>query len=428
MDKDQRRFSRRMYLGSIASCTAALTAGCLGSNGLSGDGISSSDIPDFSVNDEAQPTPILLAAKILDDEDDLVVFDDFTAEIAIGNIGGSTIGTQEIEIGTTIVDDSGILDSSGVNEPDSVSVAVTDIDSGDWETIEVDLRTNAQGLWTIGSDIQTHPEYDFEIDISSRVLKTGESYDSDVGDYSITALEPVFEPGLHYDAERGGIGLFNQDTTGLVGGGNDSIVIMHRIEVEATNEDRSIAFNTMRGDNNFRDADVIGTPTDRISSDDLYGRSGLSSIRTGDESVHILNNAIEGGDSVEMFALQEVGRDEISDAKISLSLWGDTEDITIDTVEEDPDLPEFELEDISVNTDNEDGDPVAEVTVTNTGQNEGTFRGIVEFYHGLDVDWVYVAEGLEANIESGEQATVTTPLNRGDDRFRVQPFGEEFEI
>lgn len=92
--------------------------------------------------------------------------------------------------------------------------------------------------------------------------------------------------------------------------------------------------------------------------------------------------------------------EETQEATIDICLWGGTRDIRLDTIQDSPQLPAFELVDVTVGT-NGDGPAVMEVTVENVGESAGTFRGAGQFYYArfTAANWVYLNDSIELALD-----------------------------
>lgn len=383
-------------------------------------GLTDADVPEFAVDESAQPTPMVLAAAL---PDDVRFLDEFTVELAVANVGGATIGDQSVTVQATFAEDRAY--GRGVSEPDPVAVDLPEIDSGEWEVVEADLRATAGGDWTLATDVDEHPAFDPSFTVAPRRLDAGGSVASGPGHFEITALEPRFERALHYETTEGGVGLFEEDATGLLAPADGRVLVVHRFRVENTSDERSLGFGQVYSDNRFTEAEITGTPTGVVTDDDL--RDDVQTLVL-DEATAFDDNEVPPGEVAELFAVQEVPESDVADASVTLSFWGDTEDVVFDAVDAVSALPAFELIDASL-TAGED-DPVIEATVENVGGASGTFRGVGQFHHSRPTapDWVYLPEGMAAALAPGERATVSTVASRGDERYRVAPFGAELSL
>lgn len=384
------------------------------------EGLTDADVPEFTVDESAQPTPMVLAAVL---PDDVRFLDEFTVELAVANVGGAAIGDRSVTVEATFAEDRSY--GSDVSEPDPVAVDLPEIGSGEWAVVEADLRATAGGDWTLTADVDEHPEFDPSFAVAARRLDAGDSVASGPGHFEITALEPRFERALHYETEEGGVGLFTDDATGLLAAGDGHALVVHRFRVENTSDERSLGFGAVYSDNRFTEAEVTGTPTGVVTDDDL--RDDVQTLVV-DGATAFDDNEVAPGETAELFAVQEVPETDVADASVTLSLWGDTEDVVFDAVDGSPPLPAFELVDASL-TAGED-DPVIEVTVENVGEAAGTFRGVGQFYHSRPTapDWAYLPEGMAATVDPGERVTVSTVASRGEERYRIAPFGAELSL
>lgn len=437
------QLSRRKALTTVVSGAIAATAGCAGSdddptddttspenqsnnsNTATPTGITEDDIPDFAVDDTAQPTPLLLAGKVVDSPNPIRFLDHFTVELAVGNAGGATLSDQSTEVATQFPANDDRYGRT-VTEPEPVTVSLPEIESGDWDTVEAELRVTAGGSWTISSNMNKHPAFDQQLEVQPQRLAAGDSVASDNGHFEITALEPGFERALQYETEEGGIGLFNEDATGLFSASEGSILVLHRFQVENTSSERSLGFGQVYSDNRFTNAEITGQPTEIATSDAI--RDDLTTLLVDDYGTVFQNNNIPPSEKRDLLVVQEVSEENLTDASITLSLWSDTREVVFDTVAEPPALPRFDLIDASISAESDD--PVIEATVENVGDSVGTFHGAGQFYESRPTasDWVFLPEGMEATVEPGEQVTVSTVASRGDDRFRILPFETELTL
>ncbi|WP_311170559.1 hypothetical protein [Halobellus ordinarius] len=433
--------TRRSYLAGIAA-GIGLVSGCLsGADGTGGagdedassepshdgedaSGLSADDVPEFGVDESAQPTPMLLAAAIPDAEP-LAFLDTFTVELAVGNVGGATITGQTTTVAASVQSDSADSLHDSVSEPDPVAVELPDIAVGEWERVEVELRVNAGTTWTITADAREHPAFDPSFEVNPRRLAAGDTVVSDVGGFEITALESRFERALHYRTEEGGVGLLPEDATGLLSASDGHVLALHRFRV-TNKSDRSLGFGQVIADNAFADAGIRTDPGATVTADAM--RDSLETLVL-DGGVPFGDNKIAAGESADLVAIQELRETEIPDSTLTLSLWGETEDVRFEAVDDTPPLPDFELVDATISA-RDGADPTIEVTVENVGDAPGTFRGGLQFYETRPTasDWVYLPEGIAVTIDPGERVTESVPATRGDERFRVTPFERKLSV
>lgn len=418
---------------SRRTCLAAagtLLAGCVsGDGGRAGDrengegapsdGIGGGDLPEYSVDEDAQPTPMVLDAVTL--TDDIEFLDGFPVELAIANIGGVDLTAQSIEVGLEYADRSGMV--GGTSEPGPVSVDLPEIESGDWKTVEANLRVNIEGPWRLVTDARTHPSFGHTVDVDPQRLSPGDSLASDVGDFEITALEPTWEGALHYETEEGGVGLFEEEATGLVAAEEGDIFHIHRFAVANTSEDRSIGFGTVPVDNQFGRATISTSPGEPLSGDDMRDTLDALVVPSGDEAFG--DNTIDPGETRELVAVHSVPVGAPAEASLTLSLGGDGDDVVFESTDEPPALPEFELVEATL-VDDGGPDPVIEMVVENTGGGTGTFRGAAQFHASRPTasDWAFLPEGVETDLNPGERDALRIAASRGEDEFRVLPFGK----
>ncbi|RQH00086.1 hypothetical protein [Natrarchaeobius oligotrophus] len=426
--RDDRLTTRRRCLTSIAA-GATLLAGCLSADGddsASPDGVSDGDLPEFSVDEDAQPTPMVLDAATLVDPGSIEFLDEFAVELAIANVGGAAITDLSMTVGLEYVDGSDNPLMETLNEPDPVEVTLPEIDSGDWETVEAAVRVNAEGDWELATDAREHPEFHHEVEVGPARLAPGESVASDVGGFEFTSLEPRYDRSLHYDTEEGGVGLFNQEATGVLAGDSTEVLLIHRFAVENTNDDRSVGFGSVVADNQFANAVVEATPGDVVTSDDM--RDDLDTLAVTDADEPFGNNVVDPGETAEIAVVQLVDESSLAEASLTFSFTGDGDDIVFETGDDVPSIPSFELVDASIENAS-DEEPTIELTVENDGDAAGTFRGGAQFHASRPTasDWVYLSEGVEATLDVGERETLEVEATRGDDRFRVLPFETELE-
>lgn len=431
--------TRRSYLAGVVVGAGAL-AGCLSggtetSGGASGGddgrgersaGVAADDVPEFSVDEDAQPTPLLLDAAIVENGESLEFLDSFAAELAVGNAGGAAITDQELEVATKFAAD-GDGPGESVNEPAPVAAELPEIEPGEWESVEVELRVNAGGTWTIETDAREHPAFDPRLEAGPKRLGRGDAVASAAGQFEITALEPRFERALHYETEEGGVGMFTEEATGLRSAGDGRVLVLHRFRVENASDERSLGFGQVLADNRFANAALSGDPAGVVTGDRM--RDDLDALVLEGDDVPFGDSVIEPGQTATFAAIQAVDEDDLPAATVTLSLWGGTEDVLFDAVEEAPPLPDFELVDATI-AERAGADPTIEVTVENAGDAAGTFRGGAQFYETRPTasDWVYLPDGIEVALDPGERATASVVASRGDERFRVLPFESEITL
>ncbi len=419
-DLTEAQSTRRSVLTGIVAGTALL-AGCIGSDSSTDSGMAAGDLPEYTVDEDAQPTPMVLDAETLVDTADINFLDEFSVEIAVANVGGAAITNRTIEVGLEYVYESTSRINQTLNEPSPVEVTLPEIEPGEWDTVEASVRVNAEGDWTLSSDVRHHPEFTFELAAGSTRLAPGDAVASEVGGFEITTLEPRFERALHYDTEEGGVGLFNQEATGLLAATDDEVLLVHRFAVENTNQSRSIGFGTVLVDNQFGKASIEGRAGSVITSDDM--RDDLATLVLPGADEPFGNNAIEPGETKELAVIQRVEESDLSDASLAFSLTGHGDDIVFETEGTSPSLPAFDIVDESID-DDAGSDPVITMTVENSGEAAGTFRGAAQFQKSRPTasDWVFLPDGVEATLDVGERATLEIPASRGDEVFRVLPF------
>lgn len=424
--------TRRRWLSGLAAGAATL-AGCASNSANDSQANTSPktstariSVPEFTVDDDAQPTPMVLDAVTLADTDSITFLDEFTVRIAVANVGGAALTSQSVKFALEYLDGTGSQYQQTVNAPDAVSVDLPDLDSGEWDTVEVQLRVNAGGSWKLTTDARTHPSFDHQINSEPKRLAPRESITSDVGRFKITALEPRYEQALHYVTEEGGVGLFNEKATGLVSTKDSEVLVIHRFRIENTSEDQSVGFGTVLVDNQFTDATVTSTPGAALSRDDM--RDSLNTLVLSEGTAAFGNNKIEPGETKDLAAIQSVPVEEVSNASLTLSLWGDSSDIVFESPTAVPALPQFELVDATI-SDGDGENPVIEMTVENTGDGSGTFRGAGQFYETRPTasNWVYLPEGVEAPLKSGARETLRITASRGNEKYRVLPFEQELQ-
>ncbi len=432
-DADSADTTRRSYMAGAAAgfglFAGCLTAGGGSENGKSTEhsGVSTENMPEFTVDESAQPTPVVLEAALSDGPDPIEFLDTFVVELAVGNAGGSAITSQSVEVGLAYLDGSDNPFVDTVNEPEAVSVELPSIEPGEWERIDAELRVNAGGMWSVTTDAREHPGFEHQIAVEPTRLRPGDAVATDVGHYEVTALEPAFERTLQYTTEEGGVGLSPREATGLLSAAEGHVLVVHRFSVRNTSSERSVGFGQVVADNHFPNATVLGEPVELIRGDDIS--DSLDTLVLEGEAFAFGNNTIEPDETVALVAIQEVSEEAITEASVTLSIWGGTEDVLFDSVTDAPQLPEFELVEATV-SDRERDTPALEVTVENVGEGSGTFRGAGQFHSSRPTasDWVYLPEGIELTLEPGEQATGSIPASRGDSLYRVLPFEAEIQL
>ncbi|WP_218055089.1 hypothetical protein, partial [Haloparvum sedimenti] len=262
-------------VGLLAGCTSTGTDGPGGAAETEA-GVRESELPEFSVDEDAQPRPMVLDAAVMGDPESIAFLDEFPVEIAVANVGGAAISDLSIEVGVERVREEDGLTRATVSEPDPVSVGVSDVESGDWTVVEADLRVNTAGEWRVATDAREHPEFERRIDVAPRRLAPGEAVASEVGGFEIAAREPSVERALHYETEEGGIGMFSEDATGLLSAEEGNALLVHRFAVTNTNAERSVGFGSVLADNHFVNARLGGEPADPVDGEVL--RDGLSAL------------------------------------------------------------------------------------------------------------------------------------------------------
>lgn len=424
--------SRRQWI-STAVGSLGLLSGCLSGDSLGGSlsgapaGVPREEIPDFSVDDEAQPTPLVLASALLDAPEEIHFRDPITVQLVVGNSGGSAITAQSIDVGLSYADENSNSFIQRVRSPPPKSVSLPEIPSGEYARVEVELRANAGGPWEIDPDAELHPSYSHQFDVAAKSLSVGDSVSTEIGSFEVTALEPIFERALHYQTEEGGVGLFNEPATGLLSAAPEKVLVLHRFEITNMNQSQSLGFSGGIGDTSFTNATATASTGSVIGSGAI--RDSISSLQLGDAGQPFSSTTIAGGESSTAVVIQEVSIEEIQEATIDISLWGGTRDIRLDTIQDSPQLPAFELVDVTVGT-NGDGPAVMEVTVENVGESAGTFRGAGQFYYErfTATNWVYLNDSIELALDPGQQATGSIRADRGSSSYRILPFEEEIEI
>lgn len=425
--------SRRSCLAGLAAGVALLagcTSGEVEENGDATDtetGVRGSDLPEFSVDEDAQPTPMVLDAAVMSDADSIAFLDEFSVEVAVANVGGAAISNLSIEVGVERVREENGLTRATVSEPSPATVTVSDVESGDWTVVEAELRVNTAGEWRVGTDAREHPEFERRIDVAPHRLSPGESVVSEVGGFEIMARDPTVEHALHYETEEGGVGLFSEEATGLRAADDGHALLVHRFAVTNTNAERSVGFGNVLADNHFASARAGGEPVTPIDGEEMS--DDLATLVVPGDAVPFADNAIEPGETAEFAAVQELPVGELAGGTASLSLDGETGDVVFESLAEAPALPAFELVDAHLDAAADGSDPVVEVTVENAGEAAGTFRGAAQFHASRPTasDWPFLPEGISLTLEPGERGTGRIPASRGDDRYRVQPFDREVE-
>lgn len=423
--------TRRSCLAGVAA-GFGLLAGCTSVNSITNatepeTRIRESQLPEFSVDEDAQPRPMVLDAAVVGDPESIAFLDEFAVELAVANVGGAAISELPIEVGVERVRETDRLTRATVSEPAPVSISISDVESGDWTVVEADLRVNTAGEWRVTTDAPTHPEFERRIDVAPRRLAPGESVTSEVGGFEITAREPSVQRALHYETEEGGIGMFSTEATGIRSADEGHALLVHRFAVTNTGTERSVGFGTVLADNRFVSARLGGEPAKPLDGEEMG--DDLSTLVIPGDAIPFANNVVEPGETVELAAVQELPVDALAEGTVSLSLDGETGDVVFESFTETPALPAFELVDARFDGTPGGGDPAIEITVENTGDAVSTFRGAVQFHADRPTasDWPFLPEGITLRLGPGERGTGRVPTSRGDDRYRVQPFEREVE-
>ncbi|MFC6720306.1 hypothetical protein [Halobacteriaceae bacterium SHR40] len=412
--------TRRSCLTGIAAGTG-LIAGCFGSG--NDTGFSAKDVPEFSVDESAQPTPILLAYTI-PESSSIEFLDEFELKLAIGNAGGSPISDQTIELGMKFGNNSDDPFSPTVNVPEPVSTDLPEIESGEWKSIRVSMRVNAGGNWTIKSNAVAHPSFNPQIDVKPKQLNVGDVVSSEIGHFEIRALKPEYRRAIHYQTEEGGIGMFSEEATGLIQAEDGNIFVVHRFHIENTSGEKTVGFGRTQANNGFGNANIIVRSGQTITSDRIR-----DPLDVGENKELFGDNYIDTDQTKELVVIQEIEETKITEATMTLSLWGNSEDILFDTIQESPAVPEFELESATV-SEQDDGTAVINLTVKNIGEGAGTFYGAGQFYASRPTasNWVFLPDGITMALDPGEKVTESFVPSRGGERFRILPFKKELEV
>lgn len=425
--------SRRSYLTAVAA-GLGLFAGCTsegsGTNGSATEtatGLRESELPEFSVDEDAQPRPMVLDAAVMGDPESIAFLDEFAVELAVANVGGAAISDLPIEVGVERIREEDGLTRATVSEPAPVSISVSDVEPGDWTIVEAGLRVNTAGEWRVTTDAPEHPEFERRIDVAPRRLSPGQAVTSDVGGFEIAAREPSVERALHYETEEGGVGLFSEEATGLLSADGGNAFLVHRFAVTNTNAERSVGFGTVLADNQFASARLGGDPAEPVDGESM--RDALSTLAIPGDATPFGDNVVAPGETAEFAAVQELPVDALAEGTASLSLDGETADVVFESLAEAPAVPTFELVDAHVDATPAGGDPVIEMTVENVGDAAGTFRGAAQFHAARPTasDWPFLPEGTALTLDPGERGTGRIPASRGEGRYRVQPFGRVIE-
>lgn len=381
-------------------------SGCIGSSGP--------DRPDFEVNPDAPARLMLLAGSGPDE--DTTYGDEFSITAVIANSGGQPLNTE--------ADVEAFSPGSDV-ESQSSTVVVEELSSGGTTEVTVGpFDASRAGSWEFrGGDgfDDTHEDFDLAVDVASAETPLGESFDHPTG-LRFTPEELTLERGYHYtETERPT--LFNtNEVTALQSPASEQVIAHLSMTVENRGTEAiSANENSYERNYNLLEQTAFG-----------FNHGSVYPVRNATfEGTDVRNLELDAGESGTFYVLSAVDVADLDDLMGTIGYADDesSPEVVITDLNPSTSLPSFEFVEVDIPAERREGDQEFAITVENTGDAAGTFRGAVRWL-GDDDEWYHLTPALEADIEPGETATTTTITNVDVDartfEYRIDPFDERF--
>jgi len=403
---------------SVAGCSGSTDSGSSDGESADSDGKSEHSIPDYVVDEDAQQLPTIVDISIR--SDDLTPGARLPINLAVANLGGADITGMELTTEFRHTED-GYASGSATTE-------LTDVPSGEWTSKRVELAVETVGEWTLTvPDAEMHPEVEPTVSISPAKIGVGDST-AILDRVSIELLESRVQPAVFLTEPDD---YYDEPTTRLFFSGNDAVWAINRFEV-TVDRDEAITIGKVH-DEPRSDPHVRNFPYEPESGgllQDPIKTKDFPTIQIQGEPL-IAGSVLEPG-TTEMWSIAEIRRDETENVEVGLSLYGqdrqdryelDKPDVIFDTIETPLKLPKFELVDYSYS----ESDLSLELTVQNTGDVAGTFRGAAEWEKGSQT-YIGHPEPIVKEIPAGETVTEQIELTEDSEggRTYIRPFSADF--
>lgn len=400
--------NRRYVLRAAGGALTATVAGCLGDD---------SDGPAIETSDGPAEFAVYGASWSDSSTDSLTVDSEATLDIVVGNRGGEA-GEIDVE---------GVLRSLESESTQTVEVSSIDepLASGQAVTVTTErVPFEYAGRYEVtasanGSTLPIVDDADAEVTVDPL---RGDSADAQPvsDDLRLQVDDVEFVDSLHYDTTYTPM-LFPVDRVSVHSSASDHTLVLVHATVENVGSDGATFTSettTFAGEPALTD---VGASLDSVRNLDTSPLEGAS---------------VNPGSRVTGWILFTAEQSAVGDA--TLSYHRDSTSAPADVVWDldvgDVSFPNFELVDVDVPSQFEDGYQEFAFTIENTGEDAGTFRGDIEWREDGDSNWQGFLEGnadLEARIPAGETAIVRsgTDYSGGTTHeYRLNPLGATFVV
>lgn len=394
-------------------------------------------VPEYTVSQDSPPNILLLTGQIV--EENITVGDSIVAEIAVVNAGGRSFDSEyEIEFGL-------LQQNQHQMDTQTKTATVEPLNSGETSVITVgSFDLEGAGEWSIGPfwdsaieseesavqaneiSVETHPEYNISTLVPPNSVNPGQWIELENG-LRISAEITGYQQAIFYETfETWGTTNSQTVTTVRV---SPSGHVYARINLGVENQtqgDVLIEDGDVEIDNGTLDSSsyrfVVDGTSSSLNSDDVIEDAQLSG-----RPIHSLS--VPQGGSTDAWALTPVPVDEETEIQFEYSSAANQEPEYVIVMNSNPNVAEFELAELDVPDEWEEGEQELGVIVENTGESAGMFRGTIQRW--IENEWITLSPPLEEEIQAGEQERTQVTVSGNPDnviQFRVVPFDDEFEI
>lgn len=392
---------RRTVLAGIGSSLAVGIAGCTGG---------SDEDPEVEADEDA---PARLELIGFDAPETVTYGTEFEAEITVANTGGEPI-EEDASISLEVLSAQGV-------EPQDADVNAEGLGPGE-------TRSHVVGPFSVDGagelSLETGEEFtavhdDVETDLAAEPA----TFDLDeqietVGDRRVTVTDVTYEQALFNPEFRDGV---DHSKVGLL---------------RETVQDRIIAVPRVRVENVGSEASTI--PEGMFEIEDGSQVSGFDAALVDGPDVR--RETVDPGEAVDGYVAAAIDTDAVGETTLGLNFTGDNTpaEAQID-LGDDPGVPSFELAEADVPSLGREGKQEFNFTIENTGDGDGTFRGVLQFMYVDDAptlephragEWWDIDQQKHAAIPAGETRTLSwlQDVDGYHVRYRLQPLGHEFDI
>ncbi|WP_254279530.1 DUF4352 domain-containing protein [Haloarcula marina] len=339
--------------------------------------------------------------------EELTFGDEFEGQVTFANVGGEQVEENaEIQLHRL---------TTGDEEPQTAELNAEGLKSGETKSHSIGrFEATAAGDYRLESGVNV---YSLAEEIEPLVSVEPAEYDRN------TQIE--LPDGLRYTVTdvRFEQSLLNVNSDG-------------RPELRTTLEDRILAVFNLTVANPQTDSREVSA--ERISVPNGSGITGMNDpVLEGEQ---LSGRVVNPGESVTGWMAFVVPQDSLADLTFGINLAGTDSpaEAIVDVGQESPSVPQFELAEQTFPATFNDDETEFTFEIANTGDEAGTFRGLIEFlfledpgiFSSYQEDTWYKLDGsaMTAVIPPGDTRTVSATTSYSGDievNYRLQPFGYE---